>query len=583
MAIDMTPEQRQKGEENFNAAVNQLQLNRRDFLKSGVLAAGAVAGSAAAVYFGYQSLQGNPVKAALIGGGDEGGVLVGEHNPEFLKFVAVCDIRPSNMKRIFEGDPKVPLRKGFKKVYGYGVEESMSPDHIEKFTDFEEMLKKRSDIEAVVIALPLHLHAKAAIRAMQIGKERGKPIHVLTEKLMGWNIHQCKQMIKVAKETGSILSVGHQRHYNLIYAHAQEVLKSGVLGDIKHIRALWHRNFTWPWAEADKKDWVKGVPQPDIRDGWFPPITSTDYDALKDKVGQYGYDDLAQLIRWRLYAETGGGLMAELGSHQLDACSIFLGKVHPLAVSGVGTHSFFGELGKSGHNPRNIDDHVFVTYEFPGKSYYKRDDHGKIVRSADGKPEIQDRHDVVVVTYSSISTNGFEPYGECLMGSRGTMIVESEQKVMLFTEKNPTAKGDPRTLSVDVSTLKKDGAAAEASSTWGGPAAANVSAGKAAGPAGGPTSRGYREEMEDFAYCVRLWDAKKGYEKGPDGHYVQRLPRCHGEVAMADAIVALTANQAMHKHQRIEFLEGWFESGSTAVPDDPSQKPKMPIDDVQLS
>ena len=28
--------------------------------------------------------------------------------------------------------------------------------------------------------------------------------------------------------------------------------------------------------------------------------------------------------------------MAELGSHQLDACSIFLGKVHPLAVSGVG-------------------------------------------------------------------------------------------------------------------------------------------------------------------------------------------------------------------------------------------------------
>ncbi len=71
-----------------------------------------------AVYFGYKSIEGKPVKAALIGGGDEGGVLVGEHNPQYLEFVAVCDIRPSNMKRIFDGDPKTPLRKGFKKVYG---------------------------------------------------------------------------------------------------------------------------------------------------------------------------------------------------------------------------------------------------------------------------------------------------------------------------------------------------------------------------------------------------------------------------------------------------------------------------------
>ena len=39
---------------------------------------------------------------------------------------------------------------------------------------------------------------------------------------------------------------------------------------------------------------------------------------------------------------------------------------------------------------------------------------------------------MVVVTYSSISTNGFEPYGECVMGMRGTMIVEKEQKVMLY-------------------------------------------------------------------------------------------------------------------------------------------------------
>jgi predicted dehydrogenase len=591
MATNLTAEQQQKGQENFQAAVNQLGLNRRDLLKAGVLGLGALGAAGVATYFGYQSIQGSAVKAALIGGGDEGGVLVGEHNPEFLKFVACCDVRPSNIKRIYDGDPEVALRKGFKKIYGSQCDKKSHPDYIEHFHDFEEMLKKRSDIEAVVIAVPLHLHAKVAIRAMQIGKERGKPIHVLTEKLMAWNITQCKQMIKVAKQTGSILTVGHQRHYNMVYAHALEVIKSGILGDIKHIRALWHRNFTWPWDSKHESDgkkmagWMKDVPQPTVHDGWFPPIMPDDWndENLKANVAKYGYDNLEQLIRWRLYAETGGGLMAELGSHQLDACSIFLGHVHPLTVSGTSTHCYFGNPGKNdGPNPRDIDDHVFVTYEFPGKNYFKRDDQGAIVRAKDGKPEIQDKNDIVVVTYSSVSTNGFEQYGECLMGSRGTMLVEREQDVMLFTEpkvpKDKAQKGDAKSLTVDVSTLKKDGAAAEASSTWGGPSAAQV--GKGGGSA--PASRGYREEMEDFAYCIRLWNAQKGYEKGADGKYVQRLPRCHGEVAMADAIVALTANQAMHGHKRIEFLDGWFDSTSTAVPDDPTHKPKAPIDDVTL-
>src|SRR5262249_53336958 len=159
-----------------------------------------------------------------------------EHNPEFLKFVAVCDVRPSNMRRIFEGDPKAALRKGFKKVYGLGCELEGSPDRITKYTDYDafiDRLEKDKDIEAVVIALPLHLHAKASIDAMNAGKKRVKPVHVLCEKLMAWNIQQCKAMIKVAKETNSILSIGHQRHYSLLYAHAQEIVKAGTLGDVK--------------------------------------------------------------------------------------------------------------------------------------------------------------------------------------------------------------------------------------------------------------------------------------------------------------------------------------------------------------
>jgi predicted dehydrogenase len=605
MAIDMTPEQRTVGEQNFQKAKETLGLDRRSFLKAGILGAGALGGSAAAVYFGYQSIHGNPVRTALIGGGDEGGVLVGEHNPEFLKFVAVADIRPSNLRRIYEGEP-AGLRKGFKRIYGHDCDQPRrgklpNSDYIEAFVDWEEMLKKRKDIEAVVIALPLHLHAPVAIRAMEIGAKRGKPIHVLCEKLMAWNVKQCKQMIKVAKRTGSILSIGHQRHYSMLYSHAQEVLKSDVLGDIKHIRALWHRNFSWPYVHDPKKGKpVPGILQPTIRDGWFGPVTEEDYKAVEPMLkdlklyGKPQYDTVTQLIRWRLDPETGGGLMAELGSHQLDACSIFLGKVRPLTVQGFGGTLFFdriepGKKPTGNKNPRKIDDHVFVTYTFPGKNYYKRDDKGNIDLDNNKRPILADENDKVVVTYSSVSTNSFEQYGECLMGTRGTMIVEAEQRVMLFAEKDPTKKGTPRLMEVSVTVKKPDESAADASSTWGGPSA-SVTASPTAATAAGPVSRGYREEMEDFAYCVRMWNARQGYEEKADqkkdgqkkaDRYVQRLPRCHGEVAMADAIIALAANEAMRKGERLTFKDEWFDADSPAMPDWSKDGEKI-ICDVEL-
>ncbi len=562
MALDLTKEQKEMGRKNFQASAEE--LTRRGFMKS-MAAGAAVVPVAAGAYFGYQSIQGKAVKAALIGCGDEGGVLLGEHNPDYLKFIAACDIRPYNQKRIITGDPKVPLRKGFTKVYGKTYAQDIESKHL--YTDYKEMLQKEKDIEAVVIALPLHLHAPVAIECLKAGK------HVLCEKLMARTVSQCKEMIKVAKENNRILSIGHQRHYSMLYAHAQEALKSGILGDIKHIRALWHRNFSWPWSPDPREPEVAmSMIQPVIRDGWTPPIFQMDLEALKDKLDstlkdhRYGYKDIYELIRWRLYQRTGGGLMAELGSHQLDACSIFLGKVHPLAVSGVGTRSFFGGLDTTPFkNNRSIDDHVFVTFEFPGANHPQ------------GANKGTDKNDIVVVTYSSISTNGFEAYGECVMGSRGTLLVEGESQIMLYKENDPTKKGiKPRETAVTVTTSAANKPMIEASSTWGGPSPA-VASGvtpAAGSPPPGTISRGYREEMEDFAYCIRQWNEKTGYEQDASGKYVQRLPRCHGEVAMADAILALTSNIAMKEHKRIEFKDSWFQAKSSEVPDanvDPSK------------
>jgi predicted dehydrogenase len=562
MAVSLTPEEKIVGKDNFHRVVGKLAIDkegvtRRTFMK-GLLAAGATVPVAAAAYFGYTTESGEPyvpekpVRAGLIGAGDEGGVLVGEHNPKYLQFVAYSDIRPSNQKRIVTGEllksPNSP-RRGFN--FHYGKEEAKK---IKLYEDYRELLK-HDDIELVVIALPLHLHAQVAIDAMKAKK------HVLCEKLMAWNIKQCKDMIRVADETGVLLSIGHQRHYSMLYAHAVEVLKSGILGDINHIRAQWHRNNTAMKMKGDKPV-VDRAGQSIYEGGWRPPILEEDEKALSKQVKNaqgdwvpryrlYGFKDMDELVRWRLYQRTGGGLMAELGSHQLDASSIFLTalsdnhaktnpdhKVHPLAVSAVGGKYFYNDESE-------VEDHVFCTYEFPGKGYKPTRSYFK-----DGKAKYDD---VVVVTYSSINTNAFEPYGECVMGSKGTMIIEMERDVMLFG-------GSRRSTAVTVANAGGGKPALDSSGSTDPGERLAQNTGQAAIGLMTP-SRGYREEMEHLAYLIRM--RQEGSEKDAE----KLKPRCDGRAAMADAIIALTANVAMQKQQRIVFDPAWFDPKSNKVPD----------------
>src|SRR5205814_8259401 len=136
------------------------------------------------------------------------------------------------------------------------------------------------------------------------------------------------------------------------YDNANDLVRQGLLGDIKFIRASWHRNNSFP----DRDSWVKKVPEDDKK-------------KLQDVVSQYGFDSLEQLVNWRLYNKTGGGLMAELGSHQMDAASIFLGKVHPLAVMGYGGRNVSPVKGvgskdkQAEHTPHR--DHADGKPEFP--------------------------------------------------------------------------------------------------------------------------------------------------------------------------------------------------------------------------
>ena len=520
----VTPEQEKIGRDNFHEAVG---YTRRGFLATAGAAAGA--GGLGATYFGYSKLTGSDrVKVAFIGTGDEGNVLITEHPEDYMEIVAVADLRPANLDRTFKGSHPV-ARIGLNAKLGANVAAK-----IERYTDHKQLLadKDKLGLEAVIIAVPLSQHAPIAMECMDAG------LHVLTEKLMARTVMQCKEMIRKADQKNLLLAVGHQRHYSVLYENANHLVQDELLGDIKFIRAQWHRNNSFPGRDSWRKwDYPTGHVKRDI------PYLEEHEEMLKE----FGYDSAKQLVDWRLYHKTDGGLMAELGSHQMDACSIFLGKQHPVAVQGFGGKNFYGIEGVGPKDKwtddREIDDQIFVTMEFPGKTYYESESH-----------KVQNEDDLCIVTYSSINTNRWEPYGEAVFGTRGTLVMKTEKEALLYKEASAASGGGLDQRLWVIESAKGGGPVLDAYET----SAPTQAAADASGAMGEKISRGYREEMEHFCYCIKAGEPNSAL-------------RCNGTVAMADAIMALTTNLAMEHKKRIVFKDEWFDPSSDAVPETDEQ------------
>jgi predicted dehydrogenase len=558
----LTPQEKAVGKANFQSAVGS-EYTRRDFLL-GSVAAGVVSGAGlGAFYFGYGKMK-NTLPIGIIGTGDEGGVLIGALTPSYVDVVAISDIRPYNVHRAFHGDQSSPtvrmVRPGLMAKYDWKSEDE-ARKHVKVHEDYKDLLKD-DRIKGVIIALPLHLHHTVAIEAMNAGK------HVLTEKLMGHSVGKCKSMGRVAAQKKLHLATGHQRHYSILYDNAVDVVKRGLIGDIHHIRAQWHRqNDTW---KAKLPDDAMAA-ELKKAEGDLKNASGAAIEVLQRRVAQlklmlldkevkaakYGYEEktvpgsptakvepyhatpMEELIRWRLWNRTGGGLMAELGSHQLDASGIFCSvlrtdgkKAKPISVVAVGGRHIYA-------NDRETDDHVYCTYEFPQREYNPQD------------PELKNKK--IVVTYSSINGNGWGGYGEIVMGTKGTIVLENEADYQLYSTGGPTT-------FVDV--VKKD-TGVTLDTTASAPPAAAV--GEKALDAG-PPSKGYCEEIEHWAFCV---------ENNPDASDPAVQPKCKPDVAMADAIIALTTNIAIRENKRIEFKDEWFDINHDDTPE--GEKPEVKV------
>ena len=267
----------------MNLTPEQQELGRRNFLRALAGTPAVAALGAAAIVKG--PVPGGPVRLGYVGLGSQGRVLLEQTDARYGEVVALCEINPAQMQKADEA-----LAAAGKPMARH-------------YEDWKEMIDKE-DLEAIVIATPLFLHAEIAVAALEAG------LHVLSEKMMAREVEGLRRMLETARRTGRLLEIGYQRHYNPIFQAAYEgIIKPGLLGEVYYSRLHWHRNGSWR-REVES-------PAP----GYDP--------------SPWGYPDLEHLINWRLYWDYSLGLLAELSSHQVAIANWFFGAV-PEAVTGYG-------------------------------------------------------------------------------------------------------------------------------------------------------------------------------------------------------------------------------------------------------
>jgi len=113
------------------------------------------------------------------------------------------------------------------------------------YTDHRALLD-RADVDAVLLITPDHTHADLACAALQAGKA------VFVEKPLATTVEDCDRVLRVARETGSRLYVGHNMRHMPLVRTMREIIERG---DIGTVQSVWVRHFVGNGGDFYFKDW----------------------------------------------------------------------------------------------------------------------------------------------------------------------------------------------------------------------------------------------------------------------------------------------------------------------------------------
>ena len=276
---------------------NATPLSRRTVLKRGL--AGIIAYAVAPNIFPSslfgKSAPSNRLTVGMVGNGlicnAHLGTLLGRDD---CRVVAVCDVWRTKAVR---------ARDRIERSYG-GDKTSGTYKGVDIYAKYEDLVA-RDDIDTVFVTTPDHWHAAVARAAMLEGKD------VYCEKPITLTLREGRVLVDTARQHGRIFQSGMQQRSNNSFRKAAEIVRNGLIGDIKYVRT---RLGEFPPALALP---AQPIP-PDLDyDRWLGPTPWRPYNEKRIK-GDYGGG-------WRCFLEYGARKNGDWGAHHFDIIQWALG------------------------------------------------------------------------------------------------------------------------------------------------------------------------------------------------------------------------------------------------------------------
>ncbi len=273
--------------------------NRRNFLKSTSLLAGAAAISAP--YFLRAQGANERINIACIGVGGKGDSDSSSAFGLGGNIVAMCDIDSNTLT-------------GKNKSFQDRAKKENRTYDAKLFKDWRKMFDELGkSIDAVTVSTPDHMHGLAAITAMRMGK------HVYCQKPLTQTVFEAREMRRLANEKKLATQMGNQGSAGSGLRRAVEVIQAGVIGAPRELH-VWSNRPIWPQGLARPMG-EDPVPSNVDWDLWLGPAA---YRPFKSGV----YHSFA----WRGWYDFGTGALGDMACHTVNMPFRALKLGYPTAV-----------------------------------------------------------------------------------------------------------------------------------------------------------------------------------------------------------------------------------------------------------
>src|SRR5437660_2080138 len=287
-------------------------------------------------------------------------------------------------------------------IYSRRCDEArQSVQGLEALDDHRRLLDMK-DLDAVIVASPLHLHARHFLDTLAAGKD------LYCEKTMTWSIAEADQCLAAAKASKQVVQIGLQHESSGSLADTRKWIQQGLVGKVTMVESWMSRN-----TPHGTGQWVRQVPHD-------CSASTVVWNAFLNGRSARPFDGY-KFINWRLFWEFSGGNITENMVHQIAWIMSALDL--PLPTAAYMSGGVYSE--KDG---REVPDTIAVTLDFPKD---------------------------IAVTWRSTFSNSRYGLGEHILGSDGTiehlagvtdMVTgRSESSIRYYPEKTNRPSGESLT------------------------------------------------------------------------------------------------------------------------------------------